>query len=98
FAAQRDAALRAETELERPFDDRLRAGLDADLIKPGVARLRQRLHKIERTLIAFFPIVKGEVANLNSRDALIKIVRTNRAGLKRGNSDCDLKGRARRIS
>src|SRR5207249_4030175 len=98
FAAQRDPALRAETELERPLDDRLRAGLNADLIKPRVARLSKRLDKIERALIAFFPIVKGEVANLNSRDALIKIVRTNGAGLERRDSNCDLEGRARRIS
>ena len=38
FAAQRNAALGAETEPLRPVDDRLRARLDSDLIKPGVAR------------------------------------------------------------
>src|SRR5205085_12347530 len=34
FAAQRDAALGAKAKPQRPIDDRLRAGFDADLIKP----------------------------------------------------------------
>ena len=45
FAAQRDAAFRAEAQLQRPIDDRRRTGLDADLIKPRVARFRQRLRR-----------------------------------------------------
>ena len=40
FAAQRNAALRAEAKPLRPVDNRFRAGLDSDLIKPRVARFR----------------------------------------------------------
>ncbi len=92
FSAQRNSALRAETKFESPFDDRLCAGLDADLIKPCVARFGQRLDKIERTAIALFPIVKSDIANLNSGDALIEIVRVNRARLERGDTNGNFEG------
>ena len=89
FAAQRNPAFRTEAESQCPVDDRLRAGLDSNLIKPGIARLRECLHEIERALIALFPIVKRKVADLNSGDALIKIVRTNGTSLECRNSDRD---------
>ena len=46
FAAQRNAAFGAEAQLQRPIDDRRRTGLYAGLIKPCVARFRERLHEI----------------------------------------------------
>ena len=97
FAPQRNPTLRAETELERPINDRLGANLNADLVEPGIARFCQRLDKIERTAVAFFPIVKGEIADLNSRDALIEIVRVNRAGFERSDSNRNFESRARWI-
>ena len=97
FAPQRNSALCAKTEFERPIDNRRGADLNADLIKPGVARFCQRLDKIERTAVAFFPIVKGEIADLNSRDALIEIVRVNRAGFERSDSNRNFESRTRWI-
>src|SRR4051812_18709192 len=46
FAAQRNAALRAEAQLLRPINDRCRTCLYAGLIKPGVARFCERLHEV----------------------------------------------------
>ena len=65
LAANRDSAFRAKPELECPIDNRLRTRSDADLVKPGVARFRQRLDKVERAAVAFFPVVKGHVADLD---------------------------------
>ena len=65
LAANRDSAFRTKSELEGPIDNRLRTGLDADLVEPGVARFCQRLDKIEGATVAFFPIVKSDIADLN---------------------------------
>ena len=46
FAAQRNAAFGAEAQLQRPINDRRRTGLYAGLIKPCVARFRERLHEV----------------------------------------------------
>ena len=46
FAAQRNAAFGAEAQLQRPINDRRRAGLYAGLIKPRIARFRERLHEV----------------------------------------------------
>ena len=46
FAAQRNAAFSAEAQLQRPINDRRRTGLYAGLIKPCVARFRERLHEV----------------------------------------------------
>ena len=67
FTAQRNAALRAKAKLQRPINDRFGAGLDSDLIKPGVARFGQRLDEIQRSAIGLFPIVESDVANLDCR-------------------------------
>src|SRR5262249_28663183 len=92
FGAQWNSGFGAETELERPVDDRLCAGLYSNLIKPGVARLGQGLDKIQRALIALFPIVKRDVTDLDRRDALIKIARAHHPGLECGDSDRDFEG------
>ena len=97
FAAQRNSRPAAEPKSLRPLNDRLRPGLDSDLIKPGVARFRHRLHEIERAAIGLLPIVKNHVADLDRRDAIVFLIGTNGAALERGNSDRDLEGRSRRI-
>ena len=51
--------LDAEAQFQRPVADRLGAGLDADLVKPCVAGLRERLGEIQRTGVVFLPVVEG---------------------------------------
>ena len=63
--------LAPKPELERPMDNRFRAGLDPHLIKPGVARLGQGLDEVERAAVFLFPIVKRQISDLDGRDALV---------------------------
>src|SRR5207244_54713 len=60
-------------------------------------RLRERLQKIQRPAIAFLPVVKSNVANLNRGRAIEFILRTDRAALQRRDTYRDLEGGARRI-
>src|SRR4029077_16240011 len=80
-----------------PINDRFGASLDSGLIEPGVTRFGERLNKIERAAIAFFPVVIGQVTNLNGRNAFKSIVRSHSAALERGDAYRDFKRRSRRI-
>src|SRR5436305_14751007 len=91
-AAYRNSGVRAEAEFLRPIDDRIRAGLDSDLIKPSVARFSQGLNKIQEAAIAFFPIVKGNVPDLDRWYALILFTWCYRSAVQRGDVDDDLEG------
>ena len=53
FRGERDAGARAKTQLERPIAHLAAAGLDADLVKPRVARLRERIGEVQRTRSRF---------------------------------------------
>ena len=97
LAPQRDAALRAKAQLERPINDRRGAGFDSDLIKPRVARFGERLNKIQSAAIAFFPVVKREIADLDGRHAFVGVVRSDRTAFQRRDTDRDLKCRSWRI-
>ena len=97
FAANGNSGFCAETEFLRPIDDRIRAGLDSDLIKPSVAGFGQGLNEIQEAAIAFFPIVKGEVPDLDRWDALILFTRCYRSAFQRGDADGDFEGRSGRV-
>ena len=56
LAAQRNAAFGAKAELQSPIDDRPRAGLDPNLIKPCVAGFCERLDEIQGAAIVFFQL------------------------------------------
>ena len=98
LASNWDSAFRAKPELECPIDNWLRAGPDADLVKPGVTGFRQRLDKIERAAVAFFPIVKSDVADLDRGHALILILGGNGAALQGRNTDRNFESRSWWIS
>src|ERR1700726_2048218 len=98
FATQGNSALRAKTELQRPLDNRFRAGFDSDLIKPGVARFGESLDEIQSAAVPLFPIVEGQVPDLDRGHALIKILRFNGAGFERGDAHGDFECRSRWIS
>src|SRR5438034_10840671 len=97
FAAQRNSAFRSETEPLRPVNDRFCAGLDSDLVKPGVARFGQRLNKVHRAAVALLPVMKRQIPDLDRWDALELIARLDCAGLERGQTNRDLKDRSWRI-
>src|SRR3954470_795764 len=86
FAAQRNTALGPETKPKRPVDDWFCTDFDADLVKPGVARFSQRLHKIKRTAIRLFPVMKDDIPDRDGRQALKLVVRPNGSPFDGGNS------------
>ena len=65
LAANRYSAFGAEAESLCPIDDRLSAGLYTHLVEPGIARFGQGLNEIEEATIAFLPIVKRQVTDLD---------------------------------
>src|SRR5262249_22335465 len=92
FAAEWNSALGSKSKVIRPFNNRLRAGLDSNLIKPGIARFGQGLDEIQRASVSFFPVVKSDIPNLDTGDAFVEIVRRDRAAFESGDSYGDLKG------
>src|SRR4051812_33144935 len=92
FAAQRNTAFGPETKPKRPIDDWFCTDFDADLVKPGVARFGQRLHKIKGTAVRLFPVVKDDIPDRDGRQALKFVVRPNGPTFERGNSNRDLEG------
>src|SRR4026208_2212450 len=87
FAANRNSGFCAEAEFLRPIDDRIRAGLDSDLIEPSVAGFSQGLNEIQEAAIGLLPIVKDEISDLDRRDALILFTRCYRTAFQRGDTD-----------
>ena len=65
LAVNRNPAFGAEAESLCPIDDRLSAGLYPDLVEPSIARFGKSLDEIDETTIAFLPIVKGQVTDLD---------------------------------
>src|SRR4029077_4711323 len=92
LAANWDPAFGAETKSLRPIDDRVSAGLDPDLVEPGIARFGEGLDEIEETTIGFLPIVKGQVTDLDRWDALILLARGNRAAFQCRDPNGNLEG------
>ena len=71
FAPQRNPALRAEPEALRPFNDRVRPCLDADLVEPGVARFGESLNEEPKTNSE-----EWEKKNDEAKEALIAFLKT----------------------
>ena len=97
LSLQRNPAFRAETEFGRPVENWTNAGLDPDLVKPGVARFGQRLDKVERAAVGFFPVMKGRVADIHRGHAFVLVLGRDRVALKGGQANGDLEGGSRRI-
>src|SRR5438045_9721528 len=93
FPANRDSAFDAETKSLRPIDNRVSASLYSDLVEPCVARFGEGLDEIEETTIAFLPIVKGQVTNLDRWDTLIFLAGSNRASFQCRDAEGKLGGR-----
>src|SRR5438132_13528349 len=79
LAAQRNAAFCPKPKLECPINDWFGAGFDSSLVEPGIARFGERLNKIQRTAVAFFAVVKSDIANLECRHAFESSIGMNRA-------------------
>src|SRR6266480_7349410 len=97
LAANGNPAFGPEAQSLCPIDDRLSAGLYSNLVEPGIARFREGLDEIEETTIAFLPIVKRQIANLDRWDALILLAGSNRAAFQCRDADRNLEGRAGRV-
>src|SRR5438046_9056249 len=93
FLANRDSAFGSETKSLRPIDNRVSASLYSDLVEPCVARFGEGLDEIEETTIAFLPIVKGQVTNLDRWDTLILLAGSNRAAFQCRDADGNVEGR-----
>src|SRR6202011_5358293 len=98
FAAQGDSAFSSKSQFECPIDNRSCASLDSDLVKPSVARFGQRLDEIQRSAIFLFPVVKSDVADFDSGNAFVEVVRCDRAAFQSGNTYRNLESRPGRIS
>src|SRR2546430_1390818 len=93
LAANWNAAFGAEAQSLCPIDDGVSTGLYSNLVEPGVARFGQGLDEIEETTVAFLPIVKGQVTNLDRWDALILLAGGNRTAFQCRDADSNLEGR-----
>src|SRR4029453_18298962 len=71
--------------------------LDSGLIEPGVAGFGQSLNEIQGTAVAFFPVVKSDIANLDCRHAFEAIIGMNGAALECGDTYRDFECRSWRI-
>src|SRR2546423_3226166 len=97
LAANWNPAFGAEAQSLCPIDDRLSAGLYPDLVEPGIARFGKSLDEIEETTIAFLPIVKRQVTDLDRWYTLILLAGCNRAAFQCGDAHSNLEGRAWRV-
>ena len=94
---ERNAGSLAESKPVCPEDDVGCADLEAHLNEPGVARLGERLDEIELSDIVFFPVVEGEVPDVDGLRTAVGILGREFPRLESGHSHIGLEGRSRRV-
>ena len=97
LGADGDAGAGAEPEISGPFPHAAGAGLDADLVKPGVARLGQRFAKVQRTGVAALPVAEIDPPDSEGAGALEFIIDVHHALLQGGEAGGHFENRTRRI-
>jgi hypothetical protein len=79
FGADGNTGAGTEAETSRPFPHAAGTGLNADLVKPCVARLGQRFAKIQRPRVAALPVAELEASDGHRAGALEFVVHVHYA-------------------
>ena len=73
------------------FDDRVRANLQCNLIKPSVARLSESLDEIQAARTFLLPVLEGMIADGDGSGTVEMVIRRNLPCAESGKAYEDLK-------